>query len=446
MNNSKLWAVALALLGLTACDDGSSPGTASLRVIHLSPDAPAVDVYVDGAAAITDLAYKESTEFLAVEAGSADLAVRAAGMPSSTPVIAANGVALADGESYTVVAYDNLANIMPMVLEDDRTGIPAGQIRVRAIHAAAGVGTVDLWNIPASGAPTKIADDLAFGAATGFLDLPAAAYTIGVDVNNDAVPDLQFATPPLAAGTYANVFAVKDSTGVKLVAQLESGATATIAPLAAKVRVAHLSPNAPAVDVWVDSGTAAAFTNLAFQSGTAAADLEAGPHSFYVRANPSTSSSANVITVSDLPLVSGFRYTAAAYGLLGNGTTPITALALRDDAIGLASGSIRVNVAHTAAGVGQVDVWNVTPGSAASPLVTDLDYGEVAPSLDIPAGQYRVGIDVNNDATPDLTFQLPSLAAGTVANVFPVKNGSAVYLLVQLDSTTGALAKIDPLP
>ena len=43
----------------------------------------------------------------------------------------------------------------------------------------------------------------------------------------------------------------------------------------------------------------------------------------------------------------------------------------------------------------------------------------------------------DDDEVPDLTFDLPDLAAGTVANVFAVNDGGDIYLLAQLgDATT----------
>jgi len=44
-------------------------GTARVRVIHASPDAPAVDVWVQGAPAFTGVAFAEITAFAQLPAG-----------------------------------------------------------------------------------------------------------------------------------------------------------------------------------------------------------------------------------------------------------------------------------------------------------------------------------------------------------------------------------------
>src|SRR5688572_10788940 len=88
--------------------------------------------------------------------------------------------------------------------------------------------------------------------------------------DDDAVPDLTFELPELSAGTVANVFAVADAGEVFLLAQLPDGSTLRVEPRGptAFLRVLHLSPDAPAVDVFVDGAGDPAVSDLAFPAGT----------------------------------------------------------------------------------------------------------------------------------------------------------------------------------
>ena len=114
---------------------------------------------------------------------------------------------------------------------DDYEGLASGQIRIRAIHTAPAVGEVDIWNIPETGDPAPLYENVPFGAAGDYLDVPASAYTLGFDVDDDATPDVIFDVPALEAGTVANVFATNDDAGnVFLVAQLADGSTVRIDP------------------------------------------------------------------------------------------------------------------------------------------------------------------------------------------------------------------------
>jgi hypothetical protein len=78
-------------------------GTAHVRFIHLSPDAPAVDITTtDGTVVFGNYEFKDYSDFAPLPAGSYDLQVRLAG--TDTVVLELNGISVADGSIYTVFA------------------------------------------------------------------------------------------------------------------------------------------------------------------------------------------------------------------------------------------------------------------------------------------------------------------------------------------------------
>ena len=78
-------------------------GKAHIRFIHLSPDAPAVDVAVSGGTVLfDDKSFMEFTDFMPVDGGVYDLEVRAAG--TTDVVLEVPGVELKAGKVYTVFA------------------------------------------------------------------------------------------------------------------------------------------------------------------------------------------------------------------------------------------------------------------------------------------------------------------------------------------------------
>jgi hypothetical protein len=81
-------------------------GQAHVRFIHLSPDAPAVDIVnVTGGAntvLIPNRAFKSATDFIPLPAGTYDLAVRVAG--TETTALSLQGVTLQAGKILTVFA------------------------------------------------------------------------------------------------------------------------------------------------------------------------------------------------------------------------------------------------------------------------------------------------------------------------------------------------------
>jgi hypothetical protein len=90
---------------LVLTDDLTAPasGKAHVRFVHLSPNAPAVDVAVTGGPVLfANESFKQFSAFTPVAAGTYDLEVRPAG--SSTVVLALPGITLQPGRIYTVFA------------------------------------------------------------------------------------------------------------------------------------------------------------------------------------------------------------------------------------------------------------------------------------------------------------------------------------------------------
>jgi hypothetical protein len=187
------------------------PSTSELRVVHLSRDAPNVDVYANGAKVVTDLAYASSTDALVVPSGTYDVAVTATGAAIGTAVINAPGVTLAPGRAYTVAAYDDLSSIKPVVLEDTSAGLnKAADIRLQIVHVAPTVTRGDLFSVTPGG-NTLLIDDIGFGEFSTTPDVPSSSYTVGFDAEANGVIDIAFDLPVLAPGSIANVFVATDA-------------------------------------------------------------------------------------------------------------------------------------------------------------------------------------------------------------------------------------------
>lgn len=193
-------ALALALLlsvGATACDDDDTTApaaTAQLRVVHASPDAPNVDVLVDGAVALTDVPFRTASPYLEVSVGARNLRVRPTG---TTTVVIDADADFVSGRAYTVLATGRVASLAPLVLTDDLTAPGAGNIRLRLVHASPSAGNVDIYVTAPSadlGATSPTLTNVPFRAASTYLEVPAGTYrvritpagtkTVAIDANN----------------------------------------------------------------------------------------------------------------------------------------------------------------------------------------------------------------------------------------------------------------------
>ena len=219
-------------------DEPSS--VAQVRVVHASPDAPPVDLYVNGAAAgIDNLEFLDTTGFVELPAGDYSFAVAPAGTDFASAVPVSLDVSLTDGDVYTAIAHGYLDTsvesngfaITPFGA--DLSAPSDGTFRVQVVHAAAAAAfaTVDIWNITDEANPTPLIPGFAYGSEVT-TELPTGvAFRLGVDINADTVPDAVFDIPDSLSG-FVGLYAVNDSTGApSLLAHFEDGTSAQLTPV-----------------------------------------------------------------------------------------------------------------------------------------------------------------------------------------------------------------------
>jgi hypothetical protein len=209
----KLLTLLLAATALTAAcdddDDNTGPeGEARIRVVHASPDAPEVDVLLDDTEVLSDVPYLVASGYLETSAGDHNLKVNAAG--TTTTVIDADAT-LADGTDYTVIASGLVAEIEPIVLEDDNSAPAAGNVRVRAIHGAPSAPAVDVYvTAPEADldAATPVLTNVAFGDVAPYLEVPAGDYQVRVTPAGTKIVVIDSGALTLASGQVRTAIAV----------------------------------------------------------------------------------------------------------------------------------------------------------------------------------------------------------------------------------------------
>lgn len=201
-----LMLVVMPAIVLTSCDDDDDDDmglneTASVMVVHASPDAPGVDLLVDNTKVNTaPLAFPNNTGYLDVQAGRRNFKVNAAG--TSTTVIDAN-VDLVRDMNYSVFAINTLSAIEPLVLEDDLSTPAAGKAHVRFVHLSPDAPAVD---VAVTNGPV-IFSNRAFKSATAFTPVDAASYNLEVRLAGTQTVVLTVPNVQLAAGRIYTIFA-----------------------------------------------------------------------------------------------------------------------------------------------------------------------------------------------------------------------------------------------
>ena len=419
--------------------DTTVAGNTKIRVFHASDLAntaseAGVDIYTGDTLVVDALVYRFGTGFLEVPAGDYAFNVFGDGAgPTGDAALAIPSLSYAADAAYTLVAYDNDGAIAPLRLDESTATIGAGNIRVRAIHAAGILPEVDIWNVTDAANPALLFENLAFGSATAQVEIPAAAYALGIDLNNDASPDVVIDVPALPAGTSANLFAIADADGPSIVADLGAGEAVELLGQEqageTNIRVFHGAPSAGTVDIY--TGGSAVIPGLEALAATNYVTVPEGDYAFDVFAAGADPTGTPAFSIPSLNYAADASYTAVAY----ESGASFAALRLDEPAIEPAAGNIRVRAIHIANGVGQVDIWNITDPAAPAPLIVDFNFGTASAFLEIPAQAYKLGLDVDNDASPDLTFSIPPLPAGTVANLYAIVGADGPFLAGQLGST-----------
>lgn len=444
----RMLALAVAAVALAACDDDdpvsrSTPELA-LRVIHASPDAPRVNILVDGDAALSGVDYKEGSEFLTLDEGTYDIAVEAITPAGNAVVIDLADTALDGDTDYSVLAIGKVANgsLEALVLSSGQAAIPAGQVRARVVHAAPDAPVVDVFvTAPADSlaGATPLAT-LAFGEDAGPVTVPAGDYRIRIATTGPgATVVFDSGTVALPAGADLLVAAVANTTTgaspVSLVVntgvdQFEILDAAT----PAAVRVGHLSPDAPAVDVVVDDDFGApAVTGLAFPAVTGYLEIPGGDYNFKV-----VDSATQSLTAIDLDatLAAGTRHSVLAVNTLA----AIEPLVLTDDVRSIAT-EARVRIVHASPAAGLVDIYVTAPGAditAATPAFADVPLKGETGFVALAPGSYDIKVTPANDpGTVAIAVDSLALAGGDVLTAIArdAAGGGGPLGLVVIDET-----------
>lgn len=174
-------AAAIAALFVFNSANAQSPGNGRVRVMHASPDAPAVDIFVDGQKAVTALTFPKDTGYVSLPAGARNVKVFVS--PSTGTGVAALEATLTvvAGKDYTVLAVGQLSNstLALLPLEDNNASPAEGKAHIRLIHASPDAPAV---NVAVAGTQTNVFANVAFKGVGTYTPVAAASYDLNVNV------------------------------------------------------------------------------------------------------------------------------------------------------------------------------------------------------------------------------------------------------------------------
>ena len=455
---------AAALAGCSDDDDdnssvpGPGEGSGQVRVIHASPDAPPVNVLVteagvtqreDEASPLDNLDFGESTGYLALDAGTYDIAVEGIVPGGNVEVIAFPGFELADDDRVTVVAIDNVAAIRGLPVADSAAEPASDEVAVTVLHAAPNAALVDVYVVAPGTAPGDAAPAFSFdfgesvdagNLAAGVVEILVTAPGGAEALYNSGPVDLAtFGGQKLlitAISTTSNVG--EQAAPVQLLVATDDAALILADPdTGSGLRVLHASPDAATaaggpVEVFATSEALGgsvevidAFDYLETVPGTDSfVSVPEGDYVFDVAPDSNTIGDS-VYTSPELPLAAGEERTVIAAGRVLS--DPAFGLLVADEDNRAIATQASVKVVHAAPAAGDVHVY-VTPagafsvadieaGLAGDPLLADFAFADITDYVAVPPGGYDVRVVPVASGTVAINAEGVGLDAGLVVTV-----------------------------
>ncbi len=174
-------AASAAPLAATSAQDGW------VRIAHLSPQAPAMDIYLypfgDPAhpTVLRDVSYGDVSAYMTLAPGEYTVAMRGLGAPATSHPALVSSFMVGAKTAYTVAALGPDPGLRVVVLQDQTTA-PKGQALVRVVQAS-----LKDDHVAVSYGSTVLATQLAFGSATPYAAVAAGGHSVKLTASGDDV-------------------------------------------------------------------------------------------------------------------------------------------------------------------------------------------------------------------------------------------------------------------
>jgi len=216
----------MAALALAAAPSASAAPTGGpsgwIRIAHLSPEAPAMDMYVypfgepGHPTVLKDVTYGAVSRYVAVSPGQYTVAMRGFGAPATSNPALTTSFMVTAGGAFTLAAMGPDPGLRTEVLKDQLTA-PTGKAVIRVLQAS-----LKQHRVTVSYGPDVLASQLAFGSATSYTDVSPGAQTVQFTAPGDHAAKA-FTVDADSVHTFV---VLDDSSGLKVDALTDSSGSA----------------------------------------------------------------------------------------------------------------------------------------------------------------------------------------------------------------------------
>ncbi len=203
----------------------ASHGIGWLRLAHLSPNTPAVDVYLysfgnsHAMIVLKHVSYGTVSPYQSVHSGDYTVAMRSAGASARSKPVLSTSVNVAAGDAYTVAGMGPLSGLRLQVMRD-RLSTPRGKALVRVIQAS-----LRQHRVTVSAGRQVLAGKEAFARVSSYQTVSPGNWTVHAAGASENVSS----KVTLAAGSI-HTLVVLDHPGHLWIASLEDAAGSKVFP------------------------------------------------------------------------------------------------------------------------------------------------------------------------------------------------------------------------
>lgn len=422
---SLLAMLTFTMVFLSSCSEDPLPATtkSKVRVIHAAADAPAVNVTVDNATAISNLQYKSASGYAEVTSGDRDIKVIAPSL--SNAEVFGGKITFVENANYTIFAIGPVTGgKISTVLSNDMNTPVAGKTKIRFAHMSPDAPIVDVRL--ADG--TALFSNAAPSNVSPYIEANPGSISLKVTTPGGATTLFEFEPITVAAGQVFTAVAMGtvDATdnipfSVRIYTDTEDG----VGPIdlvqktqTAEIMLVHASPDAPPVDILVN-GTKATTTPLAFPNslGYLAVPVGSGNPTFALQV-PGSGMPPIPVPANALPtLVAGKKYTVFVTGQLSKGLEYKAV----EDIFTVNPAKPTIRFAHMSPDAPAVDIILTLPGIGDYPVppFQNVSYKDVSTFFNEGmAGSFPVKVRISGTETIALTIPSLTLTNGKVITIF----------------------------
>jgi hypothetical protein len=278
----------LFLIGWLALSFSSAlaqPASGFLRIAHLSVDAPALNVALDGVVLWNALDFPMVTDWSPLSAGSYTLSMTDPTDPDQAQVASVTvDVGANQWVTVALTGYAGWDALHVQTITEDYSTIRRGETRIVALHAIPDAGELDLFaDDVALATQLQYAGTAPADEQYGTVDLVAGQYRLyaldaGVEIasSNRVMFGAERAYLFVVAGTPANPQYVLVSTHPAEVIGGEQAAPVVTGSGPLTMRAGHFAPDLPSVDLYLNGEKA--LSGLSFGTVTDYSTLTAGTY------------------------------------------------------------------------------------------------------------------------------------------------------------------------